>query len=70
MMHIRGKLVSSGYNLAETSYLSAHLVVTSLDAEQNGNLTSVTALELGIILFAKQNNSYCIMNPVGATFFF
>lgn len=50
-----GKSVPSGYNLEEISYLPAHLEVTSLDAEQNGNFTSVAAFELGTILFAKQN---------------
>jgi hypothetical protein len=50
-----GKLVSSGYNLEEIYYLPAHLEVTLLNAEQNGNWTSVAAFELGTILFAKQN---------------
>jgi hypothetical protein len=50
-----GKSVLSGYNLEEISYLPAHLEVTSLDAKQNGNFTSVAAFELGTILFAKQN---------------
>jgi hypothetical protein len=51
----RGKLVSSGYNLQEISYLPPHLEVTYLEAEQNENLTSVEPFELGTILFGKQN---------------
>ena len=50
-----GKLLCSGYNLEEISYLPAHLEGTSLDAERNGNFTSVAAFELGTILFVKQN---------------
>jgi len=50
-----GKLVSSGYNLEEITYLPAHLEVTYLYVEQNGNLTSFAAFELGTVLFAKQN---------------
>jgi hypothetical protein len=50
-----GKSVYSRNNLEEISYLLAHLEITSLDAEQNGILASVAALDLGTILFAKQN---------------
>jgi hypothetical protein len=50
-----GKLLSSGYNPEEISYLPAHLEVTYLDAEQNRNFTTVAAFELGTILLAKQN---------------
>jgi hypothetical protein len=65
-----GKLISSGYNLEEIPYLPAHLQVTSLDAEQNGNSTSVAAFEFGTILFVKRNFEYCIMNPVGSISFY
>jgi hypothetical protein len=67
-----GKLVSSGYNPEETSqisYLPTHLDATSLRAEKNGKLTSVAAVELETTLFAIQNISFCIMNPVGPIVF-